>query len=66
MRRPKAIHSSLVSAWVCSVQTIQEQLLGKNVERFRGGLISKAHAELNHSTLGSRVIKKEKEVETWG
>jgi hypothetical protein len=30
------------------------------VERFRGGLVFKAHRLLYHSTLGSRVIKKKK------
>jgi len=30
------------------------------VQRFRGGLIFKAHRLLNHSTLGLRVIKKKK------
>ena len=38
----------------------QVQLLGRNVERFRGGLVLKARRLLCHSTLGSRVIKKEK------
>ena len=32
----------------------------RNVERFRGGLVLKAHRWLYHSTLGSRVIKKKK------
>ena len=36
------------------------QPLGRNVKRFRGGLVSKAHILLYHSTLGSRVIKKKK------
>jgi hypothetical protein len=31
-----------------------------NVQRFRGGLVFKAHRLLYHSTLGLRVIKKEK------
>jgi len=31
---------------------------GRNVKRFRGGLVSKAHRRLYHSTLGLRVIKK--------
>ena len=31
-----------------------------NVKRFRGGLVCKAHRWLYPSTLGSRVIKKEK------
>ena len=46
--------------------SISAQLLSKNVERFRGGLVFKAHRLLYHSTLGSRVItkkKKEKKVE---
>ena len=33
-------------------------LLGRNVERFRGGLVFKAHRLLYHSTLGSKVRKK--------
>ena len=32
----------------------------RNVRRFRGGLVFKAHRLLYHSTLGSRVIKKKK------
>ena len=37
------------------------------MERFRGGLVSKAHRLLYHSTLGSRVINKKKRWvwETW-
>ena len=34
------------------------QLLGRNVKRFRGGLVFKARRLLCHSTLGSRVIRK--------
>ena len=37
-----------------------EQLLSRNVKRFRGGLVFKAHRLLYHSTLGLRVIKKKK------
>ena len=33
-----------------------EQLLGRNVKRFRGGLVFKAHRRMYHSTLGLRVI----------
>ena len=40
--------------------SIEEQLLRRCVKRFRGGLVSKAHRPLHHSTLGSRVIKKKK------
>ena len=36
----------------------QEQLLHINVQRFRGGLVFKAHGRLYHSTLGLGVIKK--------
>ena len=36
------------------------QLLRRNVKRFRGGLVFKAHRLLCHSTLGLRVIKKKK------
>ena len=32
------------------------------VQRFRGGLVFKAHRLLYHSTLGSRVIKKKKDL----
>ena len=34
--------------------------LGRNLKRFRGGLVFKAHKLLYHSTLGSRVVKKKK------
>jgi len=37
-----------------------EQLLSRNVERFRRGLVLKVHRLLYHSTLGSRVFKKKK------
>jgi len=37
-----------------------EQPLRRNVKRFRGGLVFKAHRLVYHSTLGSRVIKKKK------
>jgi len=35
-----------------------EQLLRRNVKRFRGGLVFKAHRFVYHSTLGWRVTKK--------
>ena len=38
-------------------------LLDRNVNRFRGGLVFKAHRLLYHSTLGLRVIKKKKKNE---
>ena len=43
--------------------SIQDQLLRRNVKRFRGGLVFKAHRLLYHSTLGLRVIKKKKKVD---
>ena len=36
------------------------RLLHRNVQRFRGGLVCKAHRLLYHSTLGLRVITKKK------
>jgi hypothetical protein len=42
---------------------IKEQLLRRNVKRFRGGLVCKAHRRLYHSNLGSRV-RQEKEEDT--
>ena len=43
---------------------MQGQLLSGNVERFRGGLVFKAHRLLYHSPLGFRVIKKKKKKKT--
>ena len=37
-----------------------EPLLYRNVQRFRGGLACKAHRLLYHSSLGLRIIQKEK------
>ena len=42
----------------CPQTSIQEQLLYKNVRRFRGELVFEAYRLLYHSTLGFRVIKK--------
>ena len=44
--------------WGLGVGLKVEQLLDINVQRFRGGLVFKAHRLLHHSTLGLRVIKK--------
>ena len=35
-----------------------------NVQRFRGRLVFEDHRHLHHSTLGLRIIKKEKKVST--
>ena len=40
--------------------SIFEQLLRRNVQRFRGGLVLKAHRLFYHSTLGLRAMKKKK------
>jgi len=37
------------------------QLLSRNVQRFRGGLVFQAHRLLYHSTLGLKVMKKKEE-----
>jgi len=43
------------------VQKLQARGRGRRVvQRFRGGLVFKAHRRLCHSTLGLRVIKKKK------
>ena len=39
---------------------LRVQLLHRNVQRFRGGRVFKAHRLLYYSTLGLRVIKKKK------
>ena len=44
-----------------STFSIQDQVLSRNVERFRGGLVSKAHRLLYDSTLGSRVIMEKRD-----
>ena len=43
-----------------STSMSENKLLSRNVERFQRGLVFKTHRLLYHSTLGSRVIKKEK------
>ena len=42
--------------------TAARYVLSRNVQRFRVGLVFKAHRLLYHSTLGLRVIKKKKSV----
>jgi hypothetical protein len=44
------------------VDGIWEQLLRRNVKRFRGGLVFNADRLVHHSTLGSRVIKQRTKV----
>ena len=47
-------------------KAIEEQLLYRNVQRFRGGLLSKAHRLVYHPTLGVKVIMKKKAVKGSG
>ena len=54
----------VVGGWWLVVVGGFEQLLRRNVKRFRGGLVSKAHALVYHLTLGSRLMKKKK-VRVW-
>ena len=45
----------------CSEEgSLEEQLLYRNVKRFRGGLVFEANRLVYHSTLGWRIIKKKK------
>jgi len=56
----QGVPSQLASGALTSAR-VGIQLLRRNVKRFRGGLIFKAHRLVYHSTLGWRVIKKKKE-----
>ena len=38
-------------------------MLRRNMKRFRGGHVSKAHRLVYHSTLGSRVMKKKRDTD---
>jgi len=40
----------------------REKQIHRNVQRFRGGLVFKAHRLVCHSTLGLRVIRKKKKL----
>jgi len=42
--------------WHGIANAFKNKLLRRNVKRFRGGLVFKAHRLLYHSTLGLRVI----------
>ena len=48
----------------CVLHRVEEQLLYRNVQRFRGGLTFKAHRLLYCSTVGLRVKKEEEEDST--
>ena len=49
---------SMRSHSYCLRLSREGQLLDRNVQRFRGGLVFMAHRLLYHSTLGLRVIKR--------
>jgi len=56
------------SGFVFGIAFLASGLLGWGkftVQRFRGGLVFKAHRVLYHSTLGLRVIKKKKKFGVW-
>ena len=40
--------------------SIEDQILRRNVKRFRDGLVFKEHRRVYHCTLGSRLTKKKK------
>ena len=57
-QRPRAARA--ISNRVLGI--VQEGLLRRHIQRFRGGLVFKAHRRLYHSTLGLRVIKRQKKI----
>ena len=64
-RGEEAIHRKLCQDPLASRSLKEEQLLRRNVKRFRGGLVFQAHRLLYHSTLGLRVIKKKRSSLKW-
>ena len=48
----------MIDPSVDSILPRKELLLNRSVQRFRGGLVLKAHRLVYHSTLGLRVIQK--------
>ena len=60
---PLCVPLSLSSSLFLPLSQCSPTLIGgchRNVQRFRGGLVSKVHRLVYHSTLGLRVIKKKK------
>ena len=53
-------HENVASCGRFGLSDSAEQRLRRDVKRFRGGLLFKAHRLLYHSNLGVRVIKKKK------
>jgi len=61
----KLLHIGHVPQHLCSnFVHIFERMNSPHVQRFRGGLVFKAHRLLYHSTLGLRVTKKKKKRST--
>jgi len=59
-QRPRSIDcKGILGGWA------PENRLHINAQRFRGGLVFKAHRLLYHSTLGLRVIKKKRKAYRW-
>ena len=55
----KTAHPELLITFLRAL--LEVPLLHINVQRFRGGLVFKAHRLLYHSTLGLRVIKRDED-----
>ena len=56
----RLFRNSYEAPWICVGGRVRQQL-DKNVQRFRGGIVFKAHRLLYHSTEGLRVIKRKRE-----
>ena len=71
MQGPCKAHENPYYARIRNLQfavqfSISKQLLSRNMERFREGLVFKAHRILYHSTLGWRVMKKKRRIRVRG
>jgi len=58
--RGSRARSNFTRRWCTGVLSVRFRIWGSGVERFRGGLVFKAHRLLYHSNLGLRVIKEKK------
>ena len=55
----RKMNNYFTKIWTSSLQGLRTTTL-QNMQRFRGGLVCKAHRRLNHSSLGLRVINMKK------
>ena len=58
--RQRRVHDVDRALGICLGLRLRVQLLRRNVNRFRGGLVFEARRLVYHSTLGLRVIQKKK------